>query len=86
MLTALASAIGLLVGAGLAYGYFSGRLGRTSGEAEAFRNRVGEAERLRQQAEAQGQVAREGLARAEAERQAAERALAEARQERSSLR
>ena len=81
----LASVIGLLVGAGLAYAYFSGRLGRASGETEALRSRAGEAERLRQQAEAHGQAAREGLARAEAERQAAERALAEARQEKEQL-
>ena len=77
--------LGLIVGAGLAYAYFSGRLGRASGEAEALRSRAGEAERLRQQAEAQGQAAREGLARAEAERQAAERALAEAKQEKEQL-
>ena len=85
MLILLASAIGLLVGAGLAYAYFSGRLGRASGEVDALRTRAAEAERLRQQAEAQGQAAREGLARAEAERQAAERALADAKQEKEQL-
>ena len=85
MLTAFAALLGLVVGVGVAYAYLSGRLGRVTGEAEAFRGQAGEAERLRQQAEAQGQAAREGLARAEAERQAAERALAEAKQEKEQL-
>lgn len=85
MVMIFAAGIGLLVGAGLAYAYLSGRLGRASGETEVLRSRAGEAERLRQQAEAQGQAAREGLARAEAERQAAERALAEAKQEKEQL-
>ena len=77
--------LGLVVGAGLAYAFFSGRLGRAGGEAEAWKARVGDVERLRQQAELQGQTAREGLARAEAEREAAERALSEARQEKEQL-
>jgi DNA recombination protein RmuC len=85
MTTALAAIAGFILGTGLAYAYFSGRLGRASGEAEALRSRAGEAERLRQLAEAQGQAAREGLARAEAEREAAERSLQEARQEKEQL-
>ena len=74
-----------MVGAGIAYALFSGRLGRATGEVEAWRSRATEAERLRQQAEGQGQTAREGLARAEAEREAAERSLQEARQEKEQL-
>ncbi len=85
MITFSAALVGLVVGVGLAYAFFSGRLGRAGGEAEALRGRVTEAERLRQQAEAQGQAAREGLARADAERQAAERLLQEARQEKEQL-
>ena len=85
MMILLAALGGLMVGAGFAYALFSGRLGRASGEAEALRTRAGEAEQLRQQAEAQGQSAREGLARAEAERQSAERSLQEARQEKEQL-
>lgn len=85
MLTAWASVIGLLVGAGLAYAYFSGRLGRACGEAEVLRTRADEAEQLRQRAEAQAQAAREGFARAEAEKQAAERSLQEARTEKEQL-
>jgi DNA recombination protein RmuC len=77
--------LGLIMGAGLAYSYFSGRLGRAIGEVEGWRSRATEAERLRQQAEGQGQTAREGLARAEAEREAAERSLQEARQEKEQL-
>jgi DNA recombination protein RmuC len=85
MITILAATGGVLMGFGLAYAFFSGRLGRAGGEAEALRSRVGEAERLRQQADGQAQTAREGLARAEAERQAAERSLQEARQEKEHL-
>lgn len=85
MVMIFAAGIGLLVGAGLAYAYFAGLLGRASGEAEAFRTRLEEAERLRQQAEGQSSAAREGLARAEAERQAAERSLQEARTEKEQL-
>jgi len=85
MVMIFAAGIGLLVGAGLAYAYLSGRLGRASGESEAFRSRMEEAERLRQQAEGQAALAREGLARAEAERQAAERSLQEARTEKEQL-
>ena len=85
MITILAATGGVLLGFGLAYALFSGRLGRAGGEAEALRSRVGEAERLRQQADGQVQAAREGLARAEAERQAAERSLQEARQEKEQL-
>ena len=85
MLILLAASLGLAVGAGLAYAYLSGRLGHASGEAEALRARAEEIERLRQQSEAQGQAAREGLARVEAERQAAERALGEAKQEKEQL-
>ena len=85
MITVLAAMVGLFVGAGIAYALFSSRLGRAGGEAEALRSRASENERLRQQAEAQGQAAREGLARAEAERQAAERSLQEARQEKEQL-
>jgi DNA recombination protein RmuC len=85
MITILAATGGVLMGFGLAYAFFSGRLGRAGGEAEALRSRVGEAERLRQQADGQAQAAREGLARAEAERQAAERSLQEARQEKEHL-
>jgi DNA recombination protein RmuC len=85
MITILAATGGVLMGFGLAYAFFSGRLGRAGGEAEALRSRVGEAERLRQQADGQAQAAREGLARAEAERHAAERSLQEARQEKEQL-
>ena len=85
MITALAAMVGWVVGAGVAYAFFSGRLGRAEGEAEVLRGRMGEAERLRQQAETQAQAAREGLARTEAERQAAERVLLETRQEKEQL-
>jgi len=85
MITVLAAVGGLLLGVGIAYALLSARLGRAGGEAEALRSRASENERLRQQAEAQGQAAREGLARAEAERQAAERSLQEARQEKEQL-
>ena len=85
MITVLAAVLGLMMGAGLAYAFFSGRLGRVGGESEALRTRVAEVERLRQQAETQGQAAREGLARAEAEREGAERSLQEARQEKEQL-
>ncbi len=85
MVMIFAAGIGLLVGAGLAYAYLSGRLGRVSGESEAFRTRLEEMERLRQQAEGQALAAREGFARAEAERQAAERSLQEARTEKEQL-
>ena len=85
MMILLAALGGLMVGAGIAYALFSGRLGRATGEVEAWRSRATEAERLRQQAEGQGQTAREGLARAEAEREAAERSLQEARQEKEQL-
>ena len=80
-----AAIAGGIVGAGLAYAYFSGRLGRAGGEVEAWKNRAREAEQLREQAEAHGQAAREGLARAEVERQAAERSYQEARQEKEQL-
>ena len=85
MIVVLAAILGLLTGAGIAYALFSGRLGRAIGEVEGWRSRATEAERLRQQAEGQGQTAREGLARAEAEREAAERSLQEARQEKEQL-
>ena len=84
-MTSLVALLGLIVGAGLAYAYFSGRLGRIGGEAEAWKTRAGEAERLKLLAEGQAQEAREGLVRAEAERQAAERALSEAKQEKEQL-
>jgi len=85
MITVVAAILGFIAGAGLAYAFLSSRLGWAGGEAQALRSRVGEADRLRQQAEGQAQTAREGLARAEAERQAAERSLQEARQEKEQL-
>ncbi|NDE84616.1 MAG: DNA recombination protein RmuC [Verrucomicrobia bacterium] len=77
--------IGLLVGVVGAYAYFSGRVGKFSGEIEAAKRRAEEQEQARERAEAQSREAREGAVRAEAERQAAERSLIEARKEKEEL-
>jgi len=77
--------IGLLVGVVGAYAYFSGRVGKFSGEIEAAKRRAEEQEQARERAESQSREAREGAVRAEAERQAAERSLIEARKEKEEL-
>lgn len=76
---------GVILGAGIAFAFFSGRLGRADGEVEVLRARVMEGEAQRQKTTEQTQGVREGLARAEAERLAAERSLIEAKQEKEQL-
>ena len=83
--TFLAGLAGLLAGAVGAYAYFSGRIGKFSGEIEAARRRVQEQEQARIQAESESREAREGRVRAEAERHSAERSLMEARKEKEEL-
>ena len=82
LITAL---VGLLTGAVAAYAYFSGKIGKFSGEIEAARRRAQEQEQARIQAESESREAREGRVRAEAERQSAERSLMEARKEKEEL-
>jgi DNA recombination protein RmuC len=77
--------IGLLVGVVGAYAYFSGRIGKFSGEIEAAQRKAAEQEEARARTEAQSREAREGAVRAEAERQAAERNLVEAKKEKEEL-
>ena len=77
--------VGLLAGAVGAYAYFSGKIGKLSGEIEAARRRAEEQEQARIQAESECREAREGRVRAEAERQSAERSLMEARKEKEEL-
>ena len=76
---------GLVAGAVGAYAFFSGRIGKFSGEVEEARRRAAELEEARSRAERESREAREGLVRAEAERGAAERSLAEARKEKEEL-
>ena len=81
----IAGLLGFLAGGVGAYAYFSGRMGKFSGEIEAARRRAEEQEQARVQAEAQSRAAREAAVRAEAERESAERTLVEARKEREEL-
>ena len=81
----LAALVGLLAGAVGAYAYFSGKIGKFTGEIESARRKAEEQEQARIQAESESREAREGRVRAEAERQAAERSLAEARKEKEEL-
>ena len=81
----LAGLVGLLVGAIGAYAYFSGRIGKISGEIESARRQVEEEEEARLRAESESRLAREGAVRAEAERVAAERNLVEAKKEKEEL-
>ena len=81
----IAGLLGFLAGGVGAYAYFSGRMGKFSGEIEAARRRAEEQEQARVQAEAQSRAAREAAVRAEAERESAERTLVEARKEKEEL-
>ena len=81
----IAALVGLLAGAVGAYAYFSGKIGKFSGEIDAARRRAQEQELARIQAESESREAREGRVRAEAERQSAERSLIEARKEKEEL-
>ena len=81
----IAGLLGFLAGGVGAYAYFSGRMGKISGEIEAARRRAEEQEQARIQAESECREAREGRVRAEAERESAERTLVEARKEREEL-
>ena len=81
----LAALGGLLAGAIGAYAYFSGQIGKISGEIESARRQVEEEEEARLRAESESRLAREGAVRAEAERVAAERSLVEARKEKEDL-
>ena len=77
--------VGLLAGAVGAYAYFSGKIGKLSGEIEAARRRAEEQEQARIQAESECRESREGRVRAEAERESAARSLMEARKEKEEL-
>jgi len=81
----IAALVGLLAGAVGAYAYFSGKIGKLSGEIEAARRRAEEQEQARIQAESECREAREGRVRAEAERESAARSLMEARKEKEEL-
>lgn len=81
----IAGLVGFFAGGVGAYAYFSGKMGKISGEIEAARRRAEEQEQARAQAEAQSRAAREAAVRAEAERESAERTLVEARKEREEL-
>ena len=80
-----AALVGLLAGVLGAYAYFSGKIGKFTGEIESARRKAEEQEQARIQAESESREAREGRVQAEAERQAAERSLAEARKEKEEL-
>ncbi|MCX6935555.1 MAG: DNA recombination protein RmuC [Verrucomicrobia bacterium] len=81
----MAAALGIGIGAGVAYALSAGRLGRLGAEAKAFKERWEESERVRIASETQNREARENLVRAETERQSSERSLAEARDEKEKL-
>ena len=81
----IAGLVGFFAGGVGAYAYFSGKMGKISGEIEAARRRAEEQDQARAQAEAQSRAAREAAVRAEAERESAERTLVEARKEREEL-
>ena len=81
----IAGLVGFFAGGVGAYAYFSGKMGKISGEIEVARRRAEEQEQALAQAEAQSRAAREAAVRAEAERESAERTLVEARKEREEL-
>ena len=81
----IAGIVGLVIGAGLVYGFYSSRCAGLVAKAEALRDRLAESEQARVASEAQNREAREGLVRAETQRQATETNLRELREEKEKL-